>query len=262
MPYWERWRPRASPRSPSTSTSRTPWAYPTRSARCTSKETAPGSGTSPATPKPLAAPRCPDRGGPRPGRPRRARRARGLDRAPPARPTPPATPSTATRRWGPSAPDASTPTPVSRCSPHTSRTPPGYDYADWMEQTVVAGLDLVDLEVSGSPAAGYRGSIRDLLAVGRELLAPTLIPEDLCARRPASSSRACPGSCPATDGRSPTTGGWASRSVARRIPTGPARAPPPRPSGTSGRRGPSSGWTRCAGSLPRSSVRSPSAPST
>ncbi|MGO1569628.1 MAG: serine hydrolase domain-containing protein, partial [Brachybacterium sp.] len=42
----------------------------------------------------------------------------------------------------------------------------GYDYDDWMEQTVVQGLDLVDLEVSGSPAAGYRGSIRDLLAVG------------------------------------------------------------------------------------------------
>ncbi|MGO1283711.1 MAG: serine hydrolase domain-containing protein [Brachybacterium sp.] len=55
----------------------------------------------------------------------------------------------------------------------------GYDYDDWMEQTVVQGLDLVDLEVSGSPAAGYRGSIRDLLAVGRELLAPTLIPEEL-----------------------------------------------------------------------------------
>ena len=55
----------------------------------------------------------------------------------------------------------------------------GYDYADWMEQTVISGLDLVDLEVSGSPAAGYRGSLRDLLAVGRELLAPTLIPEEL-----------------------------------------------------------------------------------
>lgn len=55
----------------------------------------------------------------------------------------------------------------------------GFDYADWMEQTVIAGLDLTDLEVTGSPAAGYRGSIRDLLAVGRELLAPTLISEDL-----------------------------------------------------------------------------------
>lgn len=55
----------------------------------------------------------------------------------------------------------------------------GFDFAEWMEQSVVAGLDLVDLEVAGSPAAGYRGSLRDLLAVGRELLAPTLIPEAL-----------------------------------------------------------------------------------
>ncbi|AXK46112.1 serine hydrolase domain-containing protein [Brachybacterium saurashtrense] len=51
----------------------------------------------------------------------------------------------------------------------------GYDFPQWMEQTVVQGLDLVDLEVDGSPAAGYRGTIRDLLAVGRELLAPTLL---------------------------------------------------------------------------------------
>lgn len=55
----------------------------------------------------------------------------------------------------------------------------GFEFPEWMEQTVVAGLDLVDVDVTGSPAAGYRGSLRDLLAVGRELLAPTLIPEQL-----------------------------------------------------------------------------------
>lgn len=55
----------------------------------------------------------------------------------------------------------------------------GYDYPDWMEQTVVQELELRDLDVSGSPAAGYRGSIRDLLVVGRELLVPTLISADL-----------------------------------------------------------------------------------
>ena len=55
----------------------------------------------------------------------------------------------------------------------------GYDYPEWIEQTVVQGLELTDLDVEGSPAAGYRGSIRDLLAVGRELLEPTLIPEAL-----------------------------------------------------------------------------------
>lgn len=55
----------------------------------------------------------------------------------------------------------------------------GYDMAVWMEQTVVAGLELADVDVEGSPAAGYRGSIRDLLAVGRELLTPTLISPEL-----------------------------------------------------------------------------------
>ncbi len=55
----------------------------------------------------------------------------------------------------------------------------GYDFDEWMELTVVAGLDLVDVELSGSPAAGYRASLRDVLAVGRELLAPTLLSADL-----------------------------------------------------------------------------------
>src|SRR5699024_5727079 len=43
----------------------------------------------------------------------------------------------------------------------------GYDFPEWIEQTVVEALDLTDLEVTGSPAAGYRGSVRDLLVVGR-----------------------------------------------------------------------------------------------
>lgn len=55
----------------------------------------------------------------------------------------------------------------------------GYDHADWMEQAVVQPLELTDVDVTGSPAAGYRGSIRDLLALGRELLRPTLLSEDL-----------------------------------------------------------------------------------
>lgn len=55
----------------------------------------------------------------------------------------------------------------------------GYDLSDWVEQAVVQPLALVSLDVSGSPAAGYRGSVRDLLAVGRELLRPTLISTEL-----------------------------------------------------------------------------------
>lgn len=54
-----------------------------------------------------------------------------------------------------------------------------HPFAEWLEQTVVPGLGLVDLDVSGSPAAGFRGTIPDLLAVGRELLAPTLIAPEL-----------------------------------------------------------------------------------
>lgn len=55
----------------------------------------------------------------------------------------------------------------------------GHELPDWVEQTVLAPLGLTDLEVDGSPAAGYRGSVRDLLAVGRELLTPTLLGEEL-----------------------------------------------------------------------------------
>lgn len=55
----------------------------------------------------------------------------------------------------------------------------GMPLGEWVEQTVVEPLGLADLEVEGSPAAGYRGSIRDLLAIGRELLRPTLISTEL-----------------------------------------------------------------------------------
>lgn len=55
----------------------------------------------------------------------------------------------------------------------------GSAMSEWMEDQVVGPLGLRDVQVTGSPAAGYRGSVADLLAVGRELLAPTLIPTAL-----------------------------------------------------------------------------------
>lgn len=55
----------------------------------------------------------------------------------------------------------------------------GYALADWIEETVVMPLGLRGLEVQGSSAAGFRGTVADLLALAREHLAPTLIPEDL-----------------------------------------------------------------------------------
>lgn len=55
----------------------------------------------------------------------------------------------------------------------------GRPLADWLEMTVVQPLGLVDLDADGSPAAGYAGTVRDLLAIGRELLEPTLVPREL-----------------------------------------------------------------------------------
>jgi CubicO group peptidase (beta-lactamase class C family) len=47
-------------------------------------------------------------------------------------------------------------------------------FADYFGQAVVAPLGLAG-RLAGSPAHGYRGPLDDLLALGRELLAPTLV---------------------------------------------------------------------------------------
>jgi CubicO group peptidase (beta-lactamase class C family) len=52
-------------------------------------------------------------------------------------------------------------------------------FADYFAQAVVQPLGLAG-RLAGSPAHGYRGPLDDLLALGRELLAPTLVaPETL-----------------------------------------------------------------------------------
>lgn len=54
-------------------------------------------------------------------------------------------------------------------------------FAEYFRHAVVAPLGLAG-ELAGSPAYGYRGPLDDLLALGRELLAPALIaPETLAA---------------------------------------------------------------------------------
>lgn len=55
----------------------------------------------------------------------------------------------------------------------------GYDLPDWLEETVVTPLGLRSLDVQGSPASGYRGTVSDLLVLAREHLAPTLVPGEL-----------------------------------------------------------------------------------
>jgi CubicO group peptidase (beta-lactamase class C family) len=50
----------------------------------------------------------------------------------------------------------------------------GMPFRDYLQASVVAPLHLVGA-LHGSPAWGFRGPLEDLLAVGRELLAPTLV---------------------------------------------------------------------------------------
>jgi CubicO group peptidase (beta-lactamase class C family) len=55
----------------------------------------------------------------------------------------------------------------------------GMPFADYLRRAVVEPLGLTG-SLQGSPAWGYRGPLGDLLALGRELLAPTLVaPETL-----------------------------------------------------------------------------------
>jgi CubicO group peptidase (beta-lactamase class C family) len=55
----------------------------------------------------------------------------------------------------------------------------GMPFGEYVAQAVAAPLGLQG-SLAGSPAHAYRGTLRDLLALGRELLAPTLVaPETL-----------------------------------------------------------------------------------
>ena len=53
-------------------------------------------------------------------------------------------------------------------------------FADYFVEAVVRPLEL-DGRLDGSPAHGYRGPLEDLLALGRELLAPTLVAAETLA---------------------------------------------------------------------------------
>lgn len=72
----------------------------------------------------------------------------------------------------------------------------GYDMPEWLEQHVIGDLDLADLDVDGSPAAGYTASVADLLAVGRELLAPHILSPALHAEATSVQFPGLPGILP------------------------------------------------------------------
>jgi CubicO group peptidase (beta-lactamase class C family) len=53
----------------------------------------------------------------------------------------------------------------------------GTDFAAWLRAAVFGPLDMGSARLVGSPASGAEGTITDLAALGRELLAPTLAPD-------------------------------------------------------------------------------------
>ena len=55
----------------------------------------------------------------------------------------------------------------------------GISFPEWVEETVLIPLGMSATECEGSPAHSGRGSVADLLAFGREMLAPTLISAEL-----------------------------------------------------------------------------------
>jgi len=62
----------------------------------------------------------------------------------------------------------------------------GRPFADLLRDDVLRPLGMAATSLDGSPAGGARGPLRDLAALGRELLAPTLVPDLMpAATRPA-----------------------------------------------------------------------------
>ena len=53
----------------------------------------------------------------------------------------------------------------------------GRPFAELLADAVLGPLGMSGTELAGTPAAGARGPLRDLAALGRELLAPTLVPD-------------------------------------------------------------------------------------
>ncbi len=58
----------------------------------------------------------------------------------------------------------------------------GKPFSAWLDTAVLQPLGMASTTLEGSPAKDGRGTVRDLLAFGRELLVPTLIPAELHAR--------------------------------------------------------------------------------
>lgn len=72
----------------------------------------------------------------------------------------------------------------------------GMSFQEWIEDTVLLPLGLSTVMIDGSPAYSGEGSATDLAAFARELLAPTLVSEDLVAEATSLSFGELPGVLP------------------------------------------------------------------
>jgi CubicO group peptidase (beta-lactamase class C family) len=81
-------------------------------------------------------------------------------------------------------------------------------FAEYVEHAVVAPLGL-SRPLSSSPAWGYRGTLDDLLALGRELLAPTLVAPETLAEATSVQFPGLPGVLPSWGRMEPNDWGLA-----------------------------------------------------
>ncbi len=71
----------------------------------------------------------------------------------------------------------------------------GTAFAELVDASVLGPLGMTGTRLEGSPAAGLRGPLSDLAALGRELLAPTLVP-DLMGEATSTAFPGLPGVLP------------------------------------------------------------------
>ena len=119
----------------------------------------------------------------------------------------------------------------------------GMPFAEYLHEAVCVPLGMTATRLTGSPGSEAESSVDDLARFAAELHAPDAH-RPPSTTPPASPSPAWTASCPASAGRSPTTGGSASRSATASPRTGRARTARRGRSGTSGSRARSCGSTR------------------
>ncbi len=117
-------------------------------------------------------------------------------------------------------------------------------YGDYFVQAVARPLGLRGV-LSGSPAHGYRGPLADVLALGRELLAPTLVAPETLAEATTVQFPELSGVLPGLGRMEPNDWGLTFELRDRKSPHWTGRGTRRAPSATSARA------ARSSGSIPR-----------